>query len=145
MGRPNQKAHLMPLVESYIVRAMGDPDVPLSVRAVATAIGCSPQTLYSHGFNDRITAAGASRGRIENRIKRRRSKRTDAMLIEDLRVQVADWQQKYENLLQRLTLLEYNLRSHPTVDVNELYSRQMPHIDRPVPAPRVQTHGYTRR
>lgn len=59
MGRPALQEEITRELELYVAHAEAQPaaDFPLSIRAVARAIGRSPTSLYRYGLDRRIALA----------------------------------------------------------------------------------------
>lgn len=107
-------------VREHLRAAIADPDTPISVRAVAEALGISPTTLYNHQrwaenagrprdrVITRIKRAVRAQERITRRIKRRRGAREEAVQIEQLRAKLQEVQEQYSNLLEKWVLIEMN-------------------------------------
>lgn len=120
------------------IRELQEKDARISVRAVCQGV-CSPQTLYdydksvgpSESLRTLITNAAARQEAVAKRVKRRRGAAADAALIEKLRAEVTTWRERYETVLEQVTLMEFHLKGHK-VDVGLLYQRGMLKPDRSV-------------
>jgi len=60
--------------------------------------------------------------------------------------EAAEWEKKYRDTLNKLALIEYHLRGHPTVNLDIIYATPMPPPDRSEPyQPSGHKRGYRRR
>jgi hypothetical protein len=121
-------------VREYLDGALTSGDGrSLAVRTVARYVPCSPTTIYKYGLEKVIakTARDLKKGRT-----RSAKSTTDAAYAARLAVakqEAAEWERKYRETLNKLVLIEYHLRGHPTINLDILYATPMPLPDRSEP------------
>lgn len=133
MPREPEEDKVRSRVREYLDGALTRTDGrPLSVRAVARFVPCSPTTIYKYGLDKeikKIADALKKGGRTPPRSKAPSAKERDKAA----RQEAADWKAKYEHVLAKLVLIEYHLRGHPGINLDEIYATPMTPPDRSKP------------
>ena len=119
-------------VRKYLDEAVLSKDGrPLNVLAVANFVPCSRTTIYHYGLNKDITRVakklkkdGNKQGKAESDLEKRLAKAKE---------EAAGWKQKYLAVVEKLVHIEYHLKGHPSVNLDEIYATPIPVPDRSKP------------
>lgn len=143
MPREPEEDKVRMRVREYLDGALTSTDGrSLSVRAVARFVPCSPTTIYKYGLDKDVkkTAGAIKKGGPTSPVRLAGEGHDKAAQGE-----AAKWKAKYENVLAKLVLIEYHLRAHPSIDLDEIYATPMPLPDRSEPYKHPQMHTRTSR
>lgn len=130
MPRNPEEERVRSRVRKYLDEAVLSKDGrSLNILAVASFVPCSRTTIYNYGLDKEIT-------RIAKKLKNDKRKKDESDLEKRLRKaneDAAGWKKKYLTVVEKLVQIEYHLKGHPSINLDEIYATPIPVPDRSKP------------
>lgn len=144
MPRKSEEERVRSRVREFIDQAIISKDAGrLNIITVAQTVPCSRTTIYKYALDKDITRARnrikPSKGKSD---KRDNSKAETALA--KARAEASEWKKKYLGVVEKLVQIEYHLKGHPSINLDEIYATPIPVPDRSKPYQSTRRHSRKR-
>jgi hypothetical protein len=133
MPRKSEEERVRSRVREFIDRAVLSKDAHLlNVITVAQSVPCSRTTIYKYGLDKDIIRARKKIKRGPGKIGNEDKPESEIALAK-AREEAAEWKRKYLGVVEKLVQIEYHLKGHPSINLDEIYATPIPVPDRSKP------------